>query len=181
MIHKNLLHVNNYLPNLPNILAYSPKTYKIVVGGQSTKGFICVSFRTVFHLSVAANKEGKMSVETIHHVQITIPKGAEAEARAFYRDFLGLSEVEKPDSLKGRGGFWLQIGAQQIHVGSEDGVNRAATKAHIAYTVTDVWGWQAKIAAYGLPIADSIPIPGYNRFEFRDPFGNRVEFIEAAF
>jgi hypothetical protein len=26
-------------------------------------------------------------------------------------------------------------------------------------------------------IADSIPIEGYDRFEFRDPFGNRVEFI----
>jgi hypothetical protein len=22
-----------------------------------------------------------------------------------------------------------------------------------------------------------VPIPGYDRFEFRDPFGNRVEFI----
>lgn len=120
-----------------------------------------------------------MTIQGIHHIQITIPKGAEAEAKAFYCDFLGLMEIEKPDSLKGRGGFWLQIGPQQVHVGSEDGIDRQATKAHIAYAVQGVWGWQAKIAAYGLKVADSIPIPGYNRFEFRDPFGNRVEFIEA--
>jgi hypothetical protein len=25
-----------------------------------------------------------------------------------------------------------------------------------------------------------VPIPGYERFEFRDPFGNRVEFIQAV-
>ncbi len=119
-----------------------------------------------------------MTIQLIHHVQITIPKGMEAEARAFYCDFLGLPEIEKPDSLKGRGGFWIQLGTQQIHVGTEEGVDRQATKAHIAYAVQDVWAWQEKIRTYGLKVADSVPIPGYNRFEFRDPFGNRVEFIE---
>ena len=121
-----------------------------------------------------------MTIHAIHHVQITIHKGAEAEARTFYCDFLGLTEIEKPDSLKGRGGFWMQLGAQQIHVGTEEGVDRHATKAHIAYAVQDVWAWQEKIRAYGLKVADSVPIPGYNRFEFRDPFGNRVEFIEPV-
>ena len=28
-------------------------------------------------------------------------------------------------------------------------------------------------------ILDGIAIPGFDRFEFRDPFGNRVEFIET--
>jgi len=27
-------------------------------------------------------------------------------------------------------------------------------------------------------MADSVPIPGQKRFEFRDPFGNRVEFTQ---
>ena len=120
-----------------------------------------------------------MTIQAVHHIQITIPKGAEATARAFYCDFLGLPEIEKPDSLKNRGGFWIQLGDQQIHMGTEEGVDRQATKAHIAYAVQDVWAWQEKIRAYGLKVADSIPIPGYNRFEFRDPFGNRVEFIES--
>jgi len=114
----------------------------------------------------------------LHHVQITIPKGAETEARAFYCGLLGLPEIEKPDSLKGRGGLWLQAGDRQVHVGTEDGVDRDATKVHIAYQVDNVAAWQGRLEGQGIAIADSVPIPGYARFEFRDPFGNRVEMIQ---
>jgi catechol 2,3-dioxygenase-like lactoylglutathione lyase family enzyme len=117
-------------------------------------------------------------ISRIHHVQITIPKGAEQQARAFYCDLLGLSEVAKTESLAGRGGFWLEIGDQQIHVGSEDGIDRRASKAHIAYQVTNLDHWKLKLEAAGCEIGDSIPLPGFNRFESRDPFGNRIEFIE---
>lgn len=119
-----------------------------------------------------------MVVSAVHHVQITVPPEAETEARKFYCDLLGLPEIEKPDSLKQRGGFWLQVGATQVHVSIESGVNRQATKAHIAYQVQDVAAWQTRLKANDVEIGDSIPIPGYQRFEFRDPFGNRVEFIE---
>jgi catechol 2,3-dioxygenase-like lactoylglutathione lyase family enzyme len=114
-----------------------------------------------------------------HHAQITIPNGAEAEARRFYCELLGLPEINKPKSLQGRGGFWLQLGEQQLHVGSEEGVNRLATKAHLAYQVDDVDGWRAYLEAHGVQPLASIPIPGFRRFETRDPFGNRMEFIEA--
>lgn len=117
-------------------------------------------------------------ITAVHHVQMTIPKGAEDTARAFYCDLLGLQEVEKPESLNGRGGLWLQLGALQVHIGTEDGVDRAATKAHVAYQVDDVAAWQARLAEHGIQILGSVPIPGYSRFEFRDPFGNRVEFIQ---
>lgn len=119
-----------------------------------------------------------MKIVRLNHVQITIPKNAEAEARAFYCDLLGLPEIEKPDSLKGRGGFWMQVGALQVHVGVEDGVDRHATKAHIAYEVDDLLAWQQRFENTGIEIGDSAPIPGFQRFEIRDPFGNRVEFIQ---
>ena len=64
-----------------------------------------------------------------------------------------------------------------MHVGTEDGVARRATKAHIAYAVADVAAWRARLAAAGVEILDEIPIPDRDRFEFRDPFGNRVELI----
>ena len=121
-----------------------------------------------------------MKITRLNHVQITIPKGAEAQARAFYCDILGLQEIEKPESLKGRGGFWLQVGDMQIHVGTEDGVDRATTKAHIAYQVDDLAAYQKQIEAQGIQIGDAVPIPGYERFEIRDPFGNRVEFIQPV-
>ena len=114
----------------------------------------------------------------LHHAQITVPAGAEEQARRFYCGVLGLPEVEKPRSLQGRGGFWLQVGDRQVHVGVEDGVDRRATKAHLAYQVTDVAHWRRVMEANGLRVIDSVPIDGFERFESRDPFGNRVEFIQ---
>lgn len=114
----------------------------------------------------------------IHHVQLTVPSGAEEEARHFYCQTLGLTEIEKPATLVGRGGLWLQVGDGQVHIGVEDGVDRFATKAHVAYEVRDLPGWKAKFTALGIEVVEGIPIAGNNRFEFRDPFGNRVEFLE---
>ena len=111
---------------------------------------------------------------------VTIPNGKEDEAREFYCGVLRLVEIAKPDSLKGRGGLWLKVGDQQLHIGTEDGVDRMATKAHIAYEVDDLDAWQKRIEREGITIGDSVSIPGYIRFEIRDPFGNRVELIQAV-
>ena len=80
---------------------------------------------------------GVMSIKGINHVQITIPTGTEDEGRAFYCGLLGLHEIPKPDTLKGRGGFWVTTGGYDVHIGVEDDVNRLKTRAHIAYEVAD--------------------------------------------
>ena len=116
----------------------------------------------------------------VDHVQITVAKADEAAARRFYCEVLGLPEVEKPDALKPRGGFWLRVGDRQVHVGVEEGVARAATKAHVAYRVLGLAAWREKLLASGVEIFESVAISGYERFEFRDPFGNRVELIEPV-
>ena len=121
-----------------------------------------------------------MTLEALHHVQISIHKGSEDEARAFYKDILGLREIPKPDPLAGRGGFWLELGGTQIHFGTEDGVDRAKTKGHAAYLVKDLEKWRQKLTDAGCEVMNGIPIPGYDRFEFRDPFGNRVEFLQTT-
>src|SRR5262249_4095740 len=123
---------------------------------------------------------GRWMIIGIDHVQITVPANAVAEARAFYCGILGIREVEKPVALQERGGFWLQVGDRQVHVGTEEGVERHRTKAHVAYAVTDLAGWRARLESAGITILEGIPIPGHSRFEFRDPFGNRVELIEAV-
>lgn len=113
----------------------------------------------------------------LHHVQITIPRQTEDEAREFYIGVLGLRELRKPDSLAGRGGLWLAAGDSTVHIGTEDGVDRRATKAHLAYAVDDTTLWRKRLEKEGLVILDSVPIPGHDHFETRDPFGNRIEFI----
>jgi catechol 2,3-dioxygenase-like lactoylglutathione lyase family enzyme len=119
-----------------------------------------------------------MKILGLHHAQITAPRSDEARARDFYCKLLGLNEVPKPASLKSRGGFWVQVGDRNLHIGVEDNVNRSATKAHIAYEVDDIAAWRRKLAENGIQPLDSIPLEGYERFEFRDPFGNRMEFIQ---
>lgn len=114
----------------------------------------------------------------VQHAQITIPVGAETDAREFYCAFLGLEETAKPESLQGRGGFWMHLGEFQIHVGTEADFNRTQTKAHIAYEVENLDAWREKLETRGVKILEGIKIPNYRRFEFRDPFGNRVEFLE---
>jgi catechol 2,3-dioxygenase-like lactoylglutathione lyase family enzyme len=120
----------------------------------------------------------KLLILKVQHAQITIPKGAEAEAREFYCGVLGLNEIPKPEILQSRGGFWLEIGAFQVHIGTQDNPERLTSKAHIAYEVDDLDAWREKLIENNVEILEGIPIPHYKRFEFRDPFGNRVEFLE---
>ena len=114
----------------------------------------------------------------LHHAQITIPLGTEEAGKEFYCKVLGLNEISKPSALQGRGGFWLQVGNQEVHVGTEEGFNRLTTKAHLAYEVEDISYWKKVLMENDIEILDSVPIPHYERFEFRDPFGNRVEMIQ---
>jgi len=116
----------------------------------------------------------------LDHAQICVPTGAEDDARAFYCGVLGLPEIEKPDSLEGRGGLWLQVGDRAVHIGTEPPFDRTQTKAHVAYAVDDLEAWRTKLTEQGIATEDGVKIPGYVRFEFRDPFGNRVEFIEPS-
>ena len=74
-------------------------------------------------------------LDGIDHVQLAAPPGCEAEARRFFGGLLGLEEVEKPESLRARGGVWFRVGAQQLHVGVEQEF-APARKAHPAFAVS---------------------------------------------
>ena len=118
-------------------------------------------------------------IASIHHAQIMIPVGGEAVARKFYAELLGMAEIEKPAALRGRGGLWLQAGDRQLHIGVEaPGVDRAATRAHVAYEVTKLEAWRGRLEAAGIEVSDGERVPGLRRFELRDPFGNRIELVE---
>lgn len=119
-------------------------------------------------------------IESLHHVQISIPVGAEDQAREFYCGTLGMLEIPKPPSLVGRGGFWAELNGCQVHFGTEDGIDRESSKAHAAYLVPDLEQCRRRLKNIGIDAIDGIDIPGFARFEFRDPFGNRVEFLQIV-
>lgn len=116
-----------------------------------------------------------MRVVGIDHVQLAIPPGGEAQARAFYIDVLGFHEVPKPEAMRARGGMWF---AEGIHLGIEEGM-RASVKAHPALLVSGLPALRARLAAAGVEFTEAHDQPGVVRGHIRDPFGNRIELVEA--
>lgn len=112
----------------------------------------------------------------IHHVQVAMPDGREAEARAFYGDLLGFPEIDKPDTLKSLGGVWFSTGNIDLHVGVEKDF-RPQKKAHIAYEVGDLDAVLQRVAKAGYPVQLDDRLPGFRRFYTEDPFGNRIEIL----
>ena len=120
-----------------------------------------------------------MRVLGIDHVQIAMPKGSEDRARGFYGQVLGMQEIPKPQALAGRGGCWFASGAVQVHLGAEEGF-RPARKAHPALLVEGLDEILAKCQAAGLPTRPDAEIDGRRRVHVFDPFGNRLELLEAS-
>jgi catechol 2,3-dioxygenase-like lactoylglutathione lyase family enzyme len=117
-------------------------------------------------------------IARIDHIQLAAPKDCEAAAREFYGSILGLREIEKPAELRARGGCWFQCGDQQIHIGVETDF-RAAKKAHPAFAVKDLDRLRESLLAHAVKIIDDDSLPGTRRFYAEDPWGNRLEFLEA--
>ena len=112
----------------------------------------------------------------IDHVQVAIPVGAEDAARRFYGGVLGLVEVPKPPSMAARGGAWFQAGPVKVHVGADPSFAAART-AHPALVRQDL---RRFVAAAGLEVRWDDEIPGVVRCHVEDPFGNRIELIDAG-
>ena len=119
-----------------------------------------------------------MRVTGIDHVQLAIPVGGEARARKFYGEALGLSEVPKPAHLLKRGGCWFETGALKVHLGADPDF-RPARKAHAALLVDGLDTLVATLETEGYPVRRDEPIDGRQRAYVDDPFGNRIEQIEA--
>lgn len=113
----------------------------------------------------------------IDHVQLAAPKGCEEKARFFYGTILGLPEIKKPETLKGRGGCWFQCGNQELHIGVEEDF-REAKKAHPGLIVTNLEELKRILLAYQIDIKEEPAIEGRSRIHVSDPFGNRLEFLE---
>ena len=120
-----------------------------------------------------------MPVTSIDHVQLAMPPGGEAEARAFYEGVLGIPEVPKPPHphLAGRGGCWFELGGLKVHLGVGADF-RPARKAHPAFLVEDLAGLSAALGEAGHQVGTDEPLEGYARVYVDDPFGNRIELME---
>lgn len=125
----------------------------------------------------------------LHHVQVSMPRGQEEVARAFYGVALGLTEVDKPAVLAGRGGAWFRAVSAgtvvaEIHLGVEEPFVPAG-KAHPALLLGDVDALETlaeRIEGAGFEVSwtERDTFTGFIRFHSRDGFGNRVELLAPA-
>ena len=122
-----------------------------------------------------------IAFQGIDHVQIAAPPGCEADARRFFGELLGLTELAKPPVLAVRGGAWFQCGAQQLHIGAENDF-RPAKKAHAALRLEDEASLETlrrRLEGAGVNTRDGEELVDTARFFADDPWGNRLEFVAA--
>jgi catechol 2,3-dioxygenase-like lactoylglutathione lyase family enzyme len=114
----------------------------------------------------------------IDHVQVAVPPGGKAEARAFYGDLLGLEELPRQTTWSDSPGCWFRAGAQELHIGF-DGAFHPARKAHPSFVVDDLEALVGRLRAAGTEAIPDASIPGVERAFVHDPFGNRLELRQA--
>ncbi len=115
----------------------------------------------------------------LDHVQMAMPHGGEADARLFYGEVLGLSEVPKPPHLALNGGCWFEGGAAHIHLGVEESFF-PSRKAHAALLVDNLDALVSRLEARGIDFSEGKPLDGYVRGDIHDPFGNRIELMQRV-
>jgi catechol 2,3-dioxygenase-like lactoylglutathione lyase family enzyme len=118
------------------------------------------------------------TITGIDHVQVAVPPKVEDECRAFYVRLLGMEELVKPPILAARGGIWVKAGTQELHCGVEADF-QPARKAHPAFAVAHLDDLARRVSAAGHNVAWDDTNPALRRFFTHDPFGNRLEFVEA--
>ena len=84
-----------------------------------------------------------------------------------------------PPVLAARGGCWFEAGGVIVHLGV-DAAFTPATKAHPAFVVDDLDELAATLAAAGVAVTYDDALEGVRRGYVADPFGNRIELIDAT-
>jgi catechol 2,3-dioxygenase-like lactoylglutathione lyase family enzyme len=125
-----------------------------------------------------------MAIEIIelNHVNVTVERSLETEAKHFYGSVLGLEEIPKPEENRKRGGAWYQIGQVQLHLSIDDGAADApSSRRHVCYVVRDAAHAERELREAGVEIIpDDRPMEGRKRFYVRDPGGNQLEIAQRS-
>ena len=116
-----------------------------------------------------------LTVTHIDHVSVLITDLA--KSRAFYSDILGLKEIAKPKTFDFVA-LWYDLGGgHTLHLLQKDKPD-AVSPRHFCLRVTDVAVAREHFREHGIPVQETGPIPGADRFFVSDPDGNRIEILQ---
>jgi len=119
-------------------------------------------------------------VTALHHVNVTVSPDAEAAAKNFYANVLGLEQLPKPSGTR-PSGAWYRIGPNQLHLSVEKEERGPLGTGHVCFAVSDLRAAETRFREAGVEIIpDPRPIEGTSRFYVRDPGGNLLEIVQAV-
>ena len=104
----------------------------------------------------------------VDHVDITAPEELAEETTAWYRDRLGLEQLDSD-----RAGGRFAVGDQELHITLDP--HNPSEKAHFCLLVENFEAIVAALREAGSHIEQARQIRGRRRFYTRDPAGNRLE------
>ena len=115
----------------------------------------------------------ELSITQIDHVSVIITDVE--RSRRFYRDLLGLKEINRPRTFD----FivlWFELGNHQLHLLLKDQPDTRSPR-HFALRVADAAAARRYFREHGVRTEETTPIPGADRFFIYDPDGNRIEIM----
>ena len=122
---------------------------------------------------MAENAQGFTFV-ALDHVNVTTPEELEEEVVTWYRECLGLEQLEKPEGAR-EIGAWFRAGDHEVHISIDE--HNPPRVAHFGIVVDDYSAVIDQLRAAKCHIEQARDIPGRHRFFTRDPAGNRIEII----
>lgn len=121
------------------------------------------------------------NIHSLHHASLIVANTG--VSLAFYRDVLGLQQIDRPDL--GFPGAWLQLGAQQIHLLELENPDPTTGRPehggrdrHVALNAFALAPVQEALNKAG--VVYTMSKSGRRALFCRDPDGNAVEVIEQS-
>lgn len=119
-----------------------------------------------------------MQVTGLDHIQLGMPPGEEERARSFYIGVLGFEERSRPVPLSANG-LWLESGSLRLRLTSSREF-RPADGSHPSLRVTGLRELTRLCREAGYRVVPDEQARGVLRAWIYDPFGNRIELVEAG-